>query len=63
MKAQKMKAIVATAYGNHEVLKVKQVEIPQLKENEMLVKVVSSAATTADTMMLSGKPYFWPFQL
>ncbi len=57
MKAQKMKAIVATAYGNHEVLKVKQVEIPQVNENEILIKVVSSSATTADTMMISGKPY------
>jgi len=57
MKSQKMKAIVATAYGNHEVLKLQQVEIPQVKENEILVKVVNASATTADTMMLTGKPY------
>lgn len=53
-----MKAIIATAYGNHSVLKLKEVEIPKLKENEVLVKVHASSATTADTMMLSGKPYF-----
>ena len=57
MKDQKMKAIVATAYGNHEVLKLQEVDIPQPKENEILVKVVNSSATTADTMMLTGKPY------
>ena len=58
MKAQKMKAIIATAYGNHEVLKLHEVEMPAPKENELLIKVVSSSATTADTMMISGKPYF-----
>jgi len=58
MKAQKMKAIVATAYGNHEVLKLKEVEIPQVKENEILIQVISSSVTRADTMMISGKPYF-----
>lgn len=58
MKANKMKAIVATAYGNHEVLEVREVEIPQVKEKEILIKVVSSSVTRADTMMISGKPYF-----
>jgi NADPH:quinone reductase-like Zn-dependent oxidoreductase len=57
MKVQKMKAIVATAYGNHEVLEVQQRPVPMTKENEILVKVVSCAATTADIMMISGKPY------
>lgn len=57
MKSQNMKAIVATAYGNHEVLKLKEVEIPQPKEDEVLVKIHASSATTADGMMLSGKPY------
>jgi NADPH:quinone reductase-like Zn-dependent oxidoreductase len=58
MKVQKMKAIVATAYGNHEVLELQQVEIPQPKENQILVKVVNCSVTTADTMMVTGKPWF-----
>jgi NADPH:quinone reductase-like Zn-dependent oxidoreductase len=57
MKVQNMKAIIATAYGNHEVLELQQREVPMPKENEVLVKVVSCSATTADTMMISGKPY------
>lgn len=53
-----MKAIWASGYGNHEVLQLKQVPIPQIKEHEVLVKVSASVATTADTMMLSGRPWF-----
>jgi NADPH:quinone reductase-like Zn-dependent oxidoreductase len=55
---QKMKAIVATGYGAPNVLKLQQVEKPQPKENEVLVKVHASSATTADGMMRTGKPYF-----
>ena len=33
-------------------------EKPQPKENEILVKVYASSATTADGMMRTGKPYF-----
>ena len=53
-----MKAIVATGYGTPEVFKLQKVAKPQAKENEIRVKVVASAATTADTMMRTGKPYF-----
>jgi NADPH:quinone reductase-like Zn-dependent oxidoreductase len=58
MKSNRMKAMVALAYGKHEVLKFTEVEIPQIAENELLVKVHACSATTADSMMLSGKPYF-----
>jgi len=54
----KMKAIVATGYGGPDVLKLQQVEKPQPKENEVLVQVYASSATTADSMMRTGKPYF-----
>ncbi len=50
--------MVANGYGNYEVLELKEVEIPQPKENEVLVQIHASSATRADTMMLSGKPYF-----
>jgi NADPH:quinone reductase-like Zn-dependent oxidoreductase len=55
---KKMKAIIATGYGSPEVLQLQQVDRPVPKANEILVKVVTSAATTADTMMRTGKPYF-----
>jgi NADPH:quinone reductase-like Zn-dependent oxidoreductase len=57
MKANQMKAIVASGYGNSEVLKFTSVEKPNPGPGDILVKVVASSVTTADTMMLSGKPY------
>ncbi len=53
-----MKAIWAQGYGNYEVLELKEVAIPPISEHEVLVKVRASVATTADTMMLQGKPWF-----
>lgn len=52
-----MKAIIATGYGSPEVLELQQVPKPQPKGNEVLIKVHASPATTADTMMRTGKPY------
>jgi len=53
-----MKAVVATKYGNYQVLKLKEVADPGEKEHEILVKVHASSATRADVMMLSGRPLF-----
>ena len=53
-----MKAIVATAYGGPEVLKLQNVPKPQIKTNDVLVKVVATTSTAADGMMRTGKPYF-----
>ena len=49
--------MVATGYGSPEVFQLQTVNKPEAKENEILVKVHTSAATTADAMMRSGKPY------
>ncbi|WP_040303648.1 NAD(P)-dependent alcohol dehydrogenase [Algoriphagus machipongonensis] len=53
-----MKAIVATGYGTPEVFQLQSVTKPEPKANEVLVKVKTSAATKADAMMRTGKPYF-----
>lgn len=58
MTTDKMKAIVATGYGSPEVLQLKEVNKPAPKADELLVKVITASATTADTMMCTGKPYF-----
>lgn len=58
MKTTMMKAAVATAYGNYEVLEIQNVALPQLGDNEILIKNIASTVTRADTMMLTGKPYF-----
>lgn len=58
MNINKMKAIVATGYGSPDVYTLQEVEIPVIKEDEVLVKVYACSATTADSMMRTGKPYF-----
>ncbi|MCR9066036.1 MAG: NAD(P)-dependent alcohol dehydrogenase [Cytophagales bacterium] len=57
MKKRKMKAMIATGYGSSEVLKLREVDLPAIKPTEVLIKVAVSSATTADGMMLSGKPF------
>lgn len=52
-----MKAVIATAYGGPNVLQVQEVDCPTPAKNEVLVRVFATAATTADTMMRTGKPY------
>lgn len=57
MKKQEMTAIIATGYGTSEVLKVARVEKPSPGPKEILIRVKAASAATAETMMLSGKPY------
>jgi len=56
MKAQKMKAMISTRYGGPEILQLQEVDKPNPKENEVLVKIESSSITTAETMMRTGYP-------
>ena len=51
-----MKAIVQTKYGSPDVLQLEEVEKPTPKEDEVLIRIVATPATTADNAMLSG-PY------
>jgi NADPH:quinone reductase-like Zn-dependent oxidoreductase len=53
-----MKAVVAKAYGGSEVLQVEEVARPSIKANEVLVEVYAASASQADSMMLTGTPYF-----
>ncbi len=53
-----MKAIVAMEYGSPDVLQLQEVKKPEAKPDEVLVKIKNSSATTADTLMRQGKPYF-----
>lgn len=61
MQDQKMKAITMKNYGGPEVLELKSVNIPQVEDDQVLVEVVASSATTADSQMRSGQPYFARF--
>ncbi|MFB6318380.1 NAD(P)-dependent alcohol dehydrogenase [Saccharicrinis sp. FJH54] len=58
MKTINMKAIVATGYGSPAVLQLQNVAKPFAGNNEVLVKIYATTATTADGMMRTGKPYF-----
>jgi len=59
---KKMKAVIATKYGHPEVLKLIEIEKPQLKEDEVLIRNYGSSINTVDIIARSGKAprvIFW----
>ncbi|MFA7325097.1 MAG: NAD(P)-dependent alcohol dehydrogenase [Candidatus Kapaibacterium sp.] len=63
METKKMNAAVLTGYGAPDKIKYGEVDLPIPKENEVLVKVLYSSSTRADSMIRRGKPYFGRFFL
>ncbi len=53
-----MKAVVYTRYGSPEVLRLTDVEKPEPKENEVLVKVHAVSLNRSDWETLVGKPLY-----
>lgn len=52
-----MKAFVKTSYGGPEILRLEEVEMPVLKDDHILVKVLANSANPADWHILRGKPF------
>jgi NADPH:quinone reductase-like Zn-dependent oxidoreductase len=52
-----MKASVYYKYGNSEVLEIREIEKPQPKADEILVKVRATTVNRTDCAMLKSKPY------
>jgi len=53
-----MKAAICNGYGASDVIKILEQTKPTPKKNEILVKVIASSCTAADSMMRQGRPYF-----
>ena len=52
-----MKAIVRTAYGPPDVLKLEEIEKPAPEANQVLIRVHAASVNAADYRPLRGRPY------
>lgn len=58
-----MKAIVQNDYGSTNVLKLKEVENPVVKENDVLVRVHATALNAGDVFSMRGSPWLARFSV
>lgn len=56
-----MKAIVQNAYGSPDILKLKEVDRPTIKDNEVLARVHAASLNAGDLFTLKGNPWLTRF--
>lgn len=56
-----MRAAIYEKYGSPDVLQIKQVEKPILKDDEVLIRVYAATVNRTDCAMLSAKPFIMRF--
>ena len=52
-----MKAIVYHEYGSPDVLKLRDIDKPLVKDNEVLVRVHAASVNRVDWHLMRGSPY------
>jgi len=52
-----MKAIINEKYGSPDILELREVERPEPKPNQVLVKVLAASVNRADYYLLKGEPF------
>ncbi len=52
-----MKAIVQDTYGSPDVLELKEIDKPQVGDDEALVRVHAASVNTADRRVMRGRPF------
>jgi NADPH:quinone reductase-like Zn-dependent oxidoreductase len=58
-----MKAIVMNAYGGPEVLELKEVDKPEVSENDVLIEVHASSLNAGDYFSMRGSPWLARFDV
>jgi NADPH:quinone reductase-like Zn-dependent oxidoreductase len=53
-----MKAIVYYKYGSPDVLELKEIDKPVVKDDEVLVRVQAASIHAGDWLTVRGQPYF-----
>ena len=56
-----MKAIVQNDYGTSDVLRLAEVALPEMKDNQVLVRVKAASINAGDVFAMRGDP--WPIRL
>ena len=52
-----MQAMVQDTYGSAEVIQLRDIEKPEIGDNEVLVRVHAAGVNPADWAVMSGLPY------